>query len=94
MLVLFKKSNPANNSISIEMSLSITFNSLFTFKIFSKANINQTFLFRNENYIKYLLNFYFKIVTFKKFQHKQLLYNHLENDSIQFLGRFHINGIC
>lgn len=66
MLVLFKKSNPANNSISIEMSLSITFNSLFTFKTFSKANINQTFLFRNENYIKYLLNFYFKIVTFKK----------------------------
>ena len=66
MLVLFKKSNPANNSISIEMSLSITFNSLFTFKTFSKANINQTFLFRNENHIKYLLNFYFKIVTFKK----------------------------
>lgn len=66
MLVLFKKSNPANNSISIEMSLSITFNSLFTFKTFSKANINQTFLFRNENCIKYLLNFYFKIVTFKK----------------------------
>jgi len=48
------------------MSLSITFNSLFTFKTFSKANINQTFLFRNENHIKYLLNFYFKIVTFKK----------------------------
>lgn len=66
MLVLFKKSNPANNSISIEMSLSITFNSLFTFKTFSKANINQSFLFRNENHIKYLLNFYFKIVTFKK----------------------------
>ena len=66
MLVLFKKSNPANNSISIEMSLSITFNSLFTFKTFSKANINQTFLFHNENYRKYLLNFYFKIVTFKK----------------------------
>lgn len=66
MLVLFKKSNPANNSISIEMSLSITFNSLFTFKTFSKANINQTFLFRNENHIKYLLNFYFKIITFKK----------------------------
>lgn len=66
MLVLFKKSNPANNSISIEMSLSITFNSLFTFKTFSKANINQTFLFHNENHIKYLLNFYFKIVTFKK----------------------------
>lgn len=66
MLVLFKKYNPANNSISIEMSLSITFNSLFTFKTFSKANINQTFLFRNENHIKYLLNFYFKIVTFKK----------------------------
>lgn len=70
MLVLFKKSNPANNSISIEMSLSITFNRLFTFKTFSKANINQTFLFHNENYIKYLLIFISRLLHLKKFQHK------------------------